>query len=90
MFLFCFPLFRCSDYGCAEKEEEFRWLVRYSPLHNVREPRADGVQYPAMLLTTGDHDDRVVPLHTLKLVATLQHVLGKSKKQVSGVHNYER
>jgi prolyl oligopeptidase len=65
-----------TDYGCADtSEQEFRNLLAYSPLHNVRAPPAEG-QYPAMLLLTGDHDDRVVPLHSLKLAATLQHVLG--------------
>lgn len=68
-----------SDYGCADKEEEFRWLMQYSPLHNVRRPWEEaggtGKQYPATMVLTGDHDDRVSPLHSLKLVATLQHVL---------------
>lgn len=58
-----------TDYGCADASAaEFETLKAYSPLHNVR---TDG-KYPAFLLLTGDHDDRVVPLHTLKLVATLQ------------------
>jgi prolyl oligopeptidase len=56
-----------SDYGSAEDPDEFRTLLGYSPLHNVR-PRA----YPPTLLTTGDHDDRVVPGHTLKFAAALQ------------------
>ena len=51
----------CSDYGNAETSpEDFRYLHKYSPLHNV------GAVYPAMMLTTADHDDRVVPLHSLK------------------------
>lgn len=74
-----------TDYGCSEKEEEFHWLMKYSPLHNVKRPWEDDdheqVQYPAIMLLTADHDDRVVPLHTLKLLATLQHVLCNSVKE---------
>ena len=57
-----------SDFGDPDVEAQFRVLQQYSPLHNVRA----NVQYPAMLITTGDHDDRVVPLHSHKFVATLQ------------------
>ncbi|GAU24927.1 hypothetical protein TSUD_311620 [Trifolium subterraneum] len=71
-----------SDYGCADKEEEFHWLIKYSPLHNVRRPWEQhpdkSIQYPATMLLTADHDDRVVPLHSLKLLATMQYVLCSS------------
>lgn len=57
------------DYGTAEDSEEmFDYLKGYSPVHNVKE----GVQYPATLVTTGDHDDRVVPAHSFKFAAELQ------------------
>ncbi|MDP9405996.1 MAG: prolyl oligopeptidase family serine peptidase [Actinomycetota bacterium] len=61
-----------SDYGCADDPEQFPWLYAYSPLHNLR----DSVAYPATLLTTGDHDDRVVPGHSYKFAAALQAAQG--------------
>ena len=56
------------EYGSSEEEEHFRNLLTYSPLHNLKE----GVRYPATLVYTGDHDDRVVPAHSFKFAATLQ------------------
>lgn len=70
-----------SDYGNPDNKEEFEHLIKYSPLHNVFNPDQKGTPYPPTLLLTGDHDDRVVPLHTLKLAATLQHVAGQAKLQ---------
>lgn len=58
-----------SDYGLSENEEEFRALYAYSPYHNVRE----GTCYPPTLITTADRDDRVVPWHSFKFGAALQH-----------------
>ncbi|CAL5412093.1 unnamed protein product [Camellia sinensis] len=67
------------DFGYSEKEEEFHWLIKYSPLHNVSRPWEQSSdqfsQYLATMLLTTDHDDRVVPLHSLKLLATMQYVL---------------
>ncbi len=57
-----------SDYGSSETKEGFERLAEYSPLHNI-EP---GTEYPAVLITTADHDDRVVPAHSFKYAATLQ------------------
>jgi len=65
----------CTDYGDPDKAQDFAAILPYSPLHNVAAPEGGSRQYPAVILATGDHDDRVVPLHTLKLVATLQHEL---------------
>tara|TARA_B100001115_G_scaffold184760_2_gene188693 strand:+ start:11819 stop:14002 length:2184 start_codon:yes stop_codon:yes gene_type:complete len=58
-----------TDYGTADDSQEmFQYLYGYSPLHNVKE----GVEYPATMVTTGDHDDRVVPAHSFKFAAELQ------------------
>jgi prolyl oligopeptidase len=62
-----------SDYGDPVNPDEFGYLAKYSPLHNTFSPAERGTPYPAIMLTTGSHDDRVVPLHSLKFAATLQH-----------------
>jgi prolyl oligopeptidase len=69
-----------SDYGNPDDAEDFEVVHKYSPLHNVR----PDVEYPAVLITTGDHDDRVVPLHSLKLLATLQHARPNNKNPILG------
>ena len=58
-----------SEYGSVDNPEEFRALLGYSPLQNVKA----GVNYPATLIMTGDHDDRVFPAHSLKFAAAMQH-----------------
>ena len=57
-----------SDYGSSETKEGFDVLYKYSPLHNLK----PGTAYPATMVTTADHDDRVVPAHSFKFAATLQ------------------
>ncbi len=57
-----------ADYGSSDNAEEFKALRAYSPLHNIR----TGARYPSTLITTADHDDRVVPAHSFKYAATLQ------------------
>ena len=61
-----------GDYGSPQNPEEFKALYAYSPLHNIR----PGVHYPPTLITTSDHDDRVVPGHSFKYAATLQAAQG--------------
>lgn len=57
-----------GEYGSSENAEDFNVLFAYSPLHNIK----PGIRYPATLITTADHDDRVVPAHSFKYAATLQ------------------
>jgi prolyl oligopeptidase len=61
-----------ADYGSSDNEAEFKALYAYSPVHNIRA----GVKYPATLITTADHDDRVVPAHNFKYAAALQAAQG--------------
>ncbi len=58
-----------SEYGSIDNPDEFKAMLAYSPLHNVK----PGVDYPATLIVTGDHDDRVFPAHSFKFAAAMQH-----------------
>jgi prolyl oligopeptidase len=60
------------EYGSSDNKEQFDYLIKYSPLHNIKK----GTCYPATLVTTADHDDRVVPAHSFKFAATLQEAQG--------------
>ncbi|MGI8639322.1 MAG: prolyl oligopeptidase family serine peptidase [Pyrinomonadaceae bacterium] len=61
-----------SDYGSSDNAGEFAAIYKYSPLHNIKK----GTKYPAVMVTTADHDDRVVPAHSFKYAATLQEAQG--------------
>ena len=61
-----------SDYGSPDEPEEFKAIWAYSPYHNIK----DGTAYPATMVTTADHDDRVVPAHSFKYTARLQEAQG--------------
>jgi len=65
-----------ADYGSSDNAEEFKVQYTYSPLHNIKA----GINYPATLITTADHDDRVVPAHSFKYAATLQEIGAASSK----------
>ena len=78
-----------TEYGSSEHEKDFAYLAKYSPLHNVK----PGTCYPATLVTTADHDDRVVPSHSFKFAATLQSAQGCDKPvliriETQGSHGY--
>ena len=64
------------EYGSADNPADFAFLRRYSPLHNIRH----GAKYPATLVTTADHDDRVVPAHSFKFAAALQAAQGAGRR----------
>ena len=78
-----------TEYGSAQDPAAFEWLIRYSPLHNLK----PGACYPATLVTTADHDDRVVPGHSMKFAAALQSAQGCANPtliriEVQGSHGY--
>ena len=61
-------VFWVTEYGSSDDAQQFRTLIKYSPLHNLK----PGTCYPATIVTTADHDDRVVPSHSFKFAAALQ------------------
>jgi prolyl oligopeptidase len=78
-----------TEYGSADKPADFAYLYKYSPLHNVK----PGACYPATLITTADHDDRVVPSHSFKFAAAMQAAQGCQKPvlirvETQGSHGY--
>jgi prolyl oligopeptidase len=78
-----------QEYGSAQNPKEFPFLIKYSPVQNAKK----GVCYPATLITTADHDDRVVPSHSFKYAAAMQAAQGCNKPilirvEVSGSHGY--
>jgi prolyl oligopeptidase len=78
-----------TEYGSGSNPAQFPFLIKYSPLHNLKA----GTCYPATLITTADHDDRVVPSHSFKFAAALQAAQGCSKPvlirvEVQGSHGY--
>jgi prolyl oligopeptidase len=83
-----------QEYGSAQNPKEFPFLIKYSPVQNAKK----GVCYPATLITTADHDDRVVPSHSFKYAAALQAAQGAAPTQcanpvlirveVAGSHGY--
>ena len=78
-----------TEYGSATDPQQFPFIFKYSPLHNVK----PGTCYPATMITTADHDDRVVPSHSYKFTAALQAAQGCDKPvlirvETSGSHNY--
>ncbi|XP_065202527.1 prolyl endopeptidase-like [Planococcus citri] len=71
-----------SEYGLPSSEKDFEFIYAYSPLHRVKLPDDPHKQYPAVMLTTADHDDRVPPLHSLKFIATLQYQAKSHSNQI--------
>jgi prolyl oligopeptidase len=78
-----------QEYGSSQNAKQFPFLIKYSPVQNVKK----GVCYPATLITTADHDDRVVPSHSFKYAAALQAAQSCAnpvliRVEVSGSHGY--
>jgi prolyl oligopeptidase len=78
-----------TEYGSSSDPQQFQTLIKYSPLHNLK----PGACYPATLVTTADHDDRVVPSHSFKFTAALQAAQGCDRPvfirvETQGSHGY--
>jgi prolyl oligopeptidase len=67
----------CSDYGISSDPEQFKSLYAYSPVHNVPKDKL----FPALMVCTADHDDRVVPLHSYKYISQVQETVGSNPNQ---------
>ena len=67
-----------SEYGDPDRDEDFKWLYAYSPYHRVK----DGVRYPAVLLSTGESDNRVDPMHSRKMAARLEEAQGDATQPI--------
>lgn len=68
-----------NEYGTSDDFEQFQILQKYSPLHNINANTPK--EYPAVLMLTGQHDNRVLPLHSYKMIATLQKAFGHLSQQ---------
>ncbi len=64
-----------AEYGSSDNAADFAYLKAYSPIHNAK----DGARYPAIFITTADHDDRVVPAHSFKYAAVMQEMAARVK-----------
>lgn len=74
-----------SEYGNPEEKIHFENIRKFSPLHNIHTPNSARNQYPATLIKTADHDDRVSPLHSLKFAATLQNAVRNNPHQTNPI-----
>jgi prolyl oligopeptidase len=72
--MFLIARYWITEYGDPDRSDDFRWLLRYSPYHNVRQ----GIDLPPTLVTAGEYDSRVDPLHAKKFVAAVQNNPGQS------------
>lgn len=70
-----------EEFGSAENKADFRYIRKYSPLHNIRETISSETEYPPLLMLAAENDERAAPCHSLKFTAELQHTLKKNQFQ---------
>ncbi|CAL8084843.1 unnamed protein product [Orchesella dallaii] len=73
------------EFGNPEDPNMFDYIRKYSPLHNLKMPTNESMQYPSTLVVTGTHDDRVVPSHSLKYAAEMQYTIGAHERQTNPI-----